>query len=287
MNISSNNLFHFTSDIKFLKNILSRGFYVRYSLENYGNIFKDENEVLIPMVCFCDIPLSLVSNHTKTYGKYALGLSKEWGIKNKITPVIYTYENSIIADLLNKLHDHLNNYIDIDDSQQQESSKTNFVSKLIEINIKHNIPEMDDLSNQASDMTDALSHLAQNIKPYIGKIMRGTNYLDNVRFYDEREWWFLLPKKFFEDNKIKGNYNKEFYTNPIKKRYANIKIAKHFRLQFHPNDINFIIVEKDSQIPNMLRFLDETFGGQKGVSSNELKLLGTRIISLEHIIENL
>jgi hypothetical protein len=287
MKISTNNLFHFTPNITSLKSILKKGFYVRYSLENYGDIFDKENEVLIPMVCFCDIPLSLVSDHTKTYGKFGIGLSKEWGINNKISPVIYTNENSIIANLFNKLHDHLNNYIDIDDSQDMDNSKTNFLSKLYELSANYKIPVIEDLTDQASDMTDAISHIVQNIKPYKGKIMRNTEYRDNIRFYDEREWRFLLPKNFFTENKIKGNYNKEFYTNPIKKRYANIKIATHFRLTFEPKDVKFIIVEEDSQVPEILKFLDETFGSQVGVSSNDLKLLGTRIISLEHIIENL
>lgn len=67
----------------------------------------------------------------------------------------------------------------------------------------------------------------------------------------------------------------------------NIKISTHFRLSFEPKDVNFNIVENDLQVPEMLKCIDEVFGCQNGVSSNDLKLLGTRIISLEYILGNL
>lgn len=36
----------------------------------------------IPMVCFCDLPLSLIAKHLKEYGCFGIGMTKRWGIKH-------------------------------------------------------------------------------------------------------------------------------------------------------------------------------------------------------------
>jgi hypothetical protein len=55
-----------------------------------------------PMISFCDLPLSLAKDQFSKYGNYAIGLSKEWGVANKLNPVIYIEQNSGIAhDLKN------------------------------------------------------------------------------------------------------------------------------------------------------------------------------------------
>ena len=103
INISANTLFHFTTDRKALLSILTNGLYVRYSLENYESLTDGEAEIVFPMTSFCDIPLSQVKRHTSTYGQYAIGLNKSWGMRNKINPVIYTYPKSTTSDILNEL----------------------------------------------------------------------------------------------------------------------------------------------------------------------------------------
>lgn len=52
------------------------------------------------MVCFCDIPLSEINLHTKKFGKYGIGVSKEWAGKQNITPVVYAHYES---DFYNKI----------------------------------------------------------------------------------------------------------------------------------------------------------------------------------------
>ena len=55
------------------------------------------------MKCFCDIPLSQIYEHTNTYGKFAIGFTKEWAQKVGITPVIYIHNQSPqIQDILPK-----------------------------------------------------------------------------------------------------------------------------------------------------------------------------------------
>lgn len=72
--VSAITLFHFTSNIENLLGILTNNFYPRYCLEDHSAFFqeldKEEAERAIPMVCFCDIPLSNIRKHISTYGRY-------------------------------------------------------------------------------------------------------------------------------------------------------------------------------------------------------------------------
>jgi hypothetical protein len=103
MAISSNTLFHFTNEFKYLKQSLENGLWSRYNIER-GWAGK---KLAIPMLCFCDIPLSQIKNHIQDYGKYGIGVSKDFAREKKITPVLYLSQDSF---LLNKINYFLNYY---------------------------------------------------------------------------------------------------------------------------------------------------------------------------------
>src|SRR5438552_2629153 len=89
---SANTLFHFTG-VRALKGILRNGFYPKYRKENLSvatpRISKYKN-AYVPMVCFCDLPLSRIRQHIDFYGEYGIGMRKEgWGIERGISPIIY------------------------------------------------------------------------------------------------------------------------------------------------------------------------------------------------------
>lgn len=68
LTISSNTLFHFTKNIENVINILKNGFRPHFCVEDLNIIAPDlgsidELEFAIPMVCFCDIPLSQARVH--------------------------------------------------------------------------------------------------------------------------------------------------------------------------------------------------------------------------------
>jgi len=115
MNNSSNTLFHFTKKIDNVIGILKDGFKPNYRKENLNLILKkDDNRdsplnIYFPMVCFCDIPLSQAKNHMKNYGNYGIGLSKDWGIEKKISPVLYAHNNSEILSYAAQLYDQVDN----------------------------------------------------------------------------------------------------------------------------------------------------------------------------------
>lgn len=281
-NISSHTLFHFTSNKNSLLNILKNGFYVRYSLENFESLINDKAEIVFPMACFCDIPLSQVRRHTNTYGKYAIGLTKTWGMKNQINPVIYTYPNSATTSILNEIFNNIENFFDIDEIELDKIKINKSVETLYgKFNDREN-----EFSKRVESVNSKLSHFIRYIKPYEGKFYREGKYLDNlVRFYDEREWRFTPSREFLFSKEMKDSYKSEFFIDPRKRRALNIKLAKHIKLEFEPNDVKFIIVNRDKEIPEMIKNLEQIFG--ETASSNDLKLLGTRLISLEQILEDL
>jgi hypothetical protein len=93
MPVTSDSLFHFTKSLSALKGILIDKFKLSYCRENYQLDYQ-EHIGHYPMVTFCDIPLSLARDQIGKYGSYAIGLTKEWGIKNKLNPVVYLEKHS-------------------------------------------------------------------------------------------------------------------------------------------------------------------------------------------------
>ena len=90
--LSSNSLFHFLKRKEWLLEIInSMSIRTWYVLEDFPSW---KGKYLIPMKCFCDIPLGDIHKHIGNYGKYGIGLTKEFGVKNYINPVCYYYENS-------------------------------------------------------------------------------------------------------------------------------------------------------------------------------------------------
>ena len=93
MAVSANTLFHFTNCLDNLVSILaSGGFWPRYCME-YGW----KRKLAVCQCCFCDIPLSNIQNHVKNYGYYGLGMSKDWGISNGLSPVMYFIKDSFMG----------------------------------------------------------------------------------------------------------------------------------------------------------------------------------------------
>ena len=57
------------------------------------------------MISFCDIPITLLDEHTSRYGVYGIGLSKDWGIKRGVTPTMYIANDAV----LRSAHYHIMN----------------------------------------------------------------------------------------------------------------------------------------------------------------------------------
>lgn len=252
--ISSDCLFHFTNSTDHLLNILKNEYSPRYCLENYeGFDFSTDigtiREIAIPMVCFCDIPLSKTKTHFSFYGNYGIGMKKEWGMRNGICPVTYA---------------------------EKKSFSTKFIKELnaLLFNTRYLI-EMD-------KARENILNLIRFIKPYIGDFWRSNGTIKNYRFYDEREWRYV-PDTLSHGDDVPFNLTKKDFLDSIQKKLADDKVSDKFKINFEPDDIKYIIIEKESQIPSMIDAIESI---KIKYDANTRKKLISRIISQQNIIDD-
>ncbi len=219
MALSSNTLFHFTDRIEVLISILTHEFRAHYALEDFTDIFgqpRPDHDPMIglPMVCFCDIPLSQTAQHMQTYGNYALGLTKEWGMRSGLAPVIYSHPNSGTSRAILDLYERA-------DSDESEGQTT------------------------VTDFSSERERLICFLKPYMGMFHRRGKPAQQVRFYDEREWRYVPPPPWSAINRTE-------YTDFRRRRDANSRLWDAHRISFEPSDIRYVVVADESEILPMI-----------------------------------
>jgi hypothetical protein len=245
--LSSDTLFHFTSRLEHLLDILTNEFCPHYSLEDVSPIAGPKHHdaaraIAFPLVSFCDIPLSQTAAHMQTYGPYAIGLKKEWAMKQGVTPVLYFHPASgtttAITDLL-QLHRNQGNRI------------------------------------SETPMVTPISRLACFLKPYEGEFYRSDAPPTHVRFYDEREWRYVPAQATKAPIMSKADW-----IDVAKRRAANAPARALSPLSFVPTDIRYIVVATESEILPMIRDIQRIKGKY---SSDEVQTLTSRLLSAEHI----
>lgn len=157
MSLSTNTLIHFTKDKEVLKKILEENFRIFSCQENIllGGRPKSFH---IPMVSFCDIPLSEIKDHIGKYGSYGLGMTKEWGIRKGLNPVLYISQTSTLSDSYRLVFNHYLAGTDISRDEQK-----------------------------------AIADILRYMKNYEATLVRKTETIPNYRFSDEREWRYVPP----------------------------------------------------------------------------------------------
>jgi hypothetical protein len=102
-NISSNSLFHFTGKRENLIGILQNNIMPRFSQELVPlslDVANGRFSGAIPMVCFCDISLGQIRDHLSMYGNYGIGMTKEWGIRMGLNPIIYINPDTLLSGII-------------------------------------------------------------------------------------------------------------------------------------------------------------------------------------------
>lgn len=246
MPISANTLFHFTQDLDTLLGILKTKFYPRLHLEQ-SVLPKLKLRLAVPMVCFCDIPLSQISGHISTYGKYAIGIKKDWAIKQGVSPILYVHDNSLIPNTI----------------LEEIKSLSDSVLK--------------NPNGSASLKMRKYLDAACMMKPYEGYDERSGN---SVRFYDEREWRYVPPRE--ADDQL-CYLLEDLYKDEHVRMAVNTGNEK-YGVEFNPDVINYLIVANDKDVLDLKRKIEEIKGG---FSYKSVQLLTTRIISMERILEDM
>lgn len=243
MSISTNSIIHYTKSLQNLKGILSEGFRIKYCLESTSNTTKAILQGAFPMVCFCDIPLSKVKNHLDSYGCYGIGLTKEWAFTNKLNPVLYLEKNSTLLDKIARQVKRTKN----ENGEFEQEWLSNFI------------------------------HICAFTKNYEGELnhkrVKGKIY----RFYDEREWRYVPTRE------VLGELVPDVITSDsyLKQKTKCNEFLSKVKLHFKFDDISYIIVKKEDDIPIITRHLRKVY--ENNCTSSQLEVLLTKIISVNQI----
>ena len=259
--ISSTSLFHFTKKSSILKKILKTGlkysFSCEFKPENFGTRENADNLVL-PIICFCDTPIIRVEQHIVKYGKYGIGFDKaklREKLKDSLNPVFYV-SSSLYADALSKCY---------------------FISEKIKEDGLNEIVYNPIISLGPNQFVEG-----ENLQKLIGlfyslfKPCDDNNF--NCNYYDEREWRAILP------NNIKDGASWNYRSSNLQVedeqgnastisrelvKYMNriTEGASQFYINFSPieilNIVNHIILPNEEIMRSYIKFIrssKELFG---------------------------
>lgn len=136
---------------------------------------------------------------------------------------------------------------------------------------------------QIPNLWNSLLYTSFFIKPY-----RGKQKDSDITFYDEREWRYTLPRNIFIDQleRIVKDGNTNAFLSEDEYKNESIKQSvdrnnEQYGLDFTPKDINYIIVENETEILEILREVRRIKNPL--YSQDDVELLSTRIIPMERI----
>lgn len=166
--LSSDNLYHFKSDLTVLKAILSNGF--RHNLWQ-ESIPYEKTEQQNYIVCFCDIKIQDAIFHRQVYGDNAIVLTKSWAIKNGVSPVRYIHSKSpglsddyvrnkkILREVRIKTEDHPDTLVQDYSLFSILIDKNRLTSENLEKQIKQDSTIFDELEQLESEYKDLFEKL--------------------------------------------------------------------------------------------------------------------------------
>lgn len=267
----TSSLFHFTKDPCVLLSILETGLIPNFCKEDLS-YFDRKVHVGVPMISFCDIPLTRTTMFKARYGEYAIGLSKEWALKKQINPILYVNDERILVSLgfLRAYYRTLDDEVKARGGSETSISFDLFSQKSLEgINAFIN----------RSNAKDAVYSLMGYMKRYQSKGPDGSDQIN----YIENEWRYVVTGEGIdwkwsldEYEKWRGKGDKPEPSEALKRQ----------KLTFNVEDITHIIVKTDSEVHHIVDAIlrMRNIGGIEGaLSDDERKLLLTKIISQEKI----
>lgn len=228
----SSSVFHFTKRYDVLKLILGqKRLRSSLNLEAARDLYTSQYYIAIPMICFCDIPLKYVAEeHVKRYGKYGVGFTKEWAIKNQIQPILYRPNGSVVNKVTTGLEERQKSIAKV--VQTLKSMDNSVVRSSIEALTK-DATQITKLTKQIGTVSKAYSDVREN-------------YLD-------REWRYIdssYDPIFVNDETERTSLNNE---------YQDLKLDSMY-LNFTLNDIEHIIVPSNKEVTRLLSIINELTG---------------------------
>lgn len=256
-----NHIFHYLNNFEVLIKILKTGFAPSYCKE----VINDYS-YYIPMVSFCNIPLRDVDLYMR-YGKYGIGLSINWALKNGISPVVYIHEKTPFRDL----HARINRIQIMNLTKKMLGDK--FKDILEETSEEYDYEEYTSMINEINKITVPTIQFFKYWKTEYKK--------QEIITYQEREWRYIPEVKnekrliTKEDKEFELLENKNFREKPHLPKYI-LPIEKI-------EDLKYIITQNQKQSTRILNVLMKRFG-EKEVTNSILS--GNLMIITDELIYN-
>jgi hypothetical protein len=253
-------LFHICKELSTIKNILSDKAFIPSFAREFVNVNNIETPYYwVPMVSFCDFKVSELNLHLQKYGKFGIGVSKDWGIQKGLNPVLYLSQGCPLFG----------------DVRQA----------IIEIDKVHNSLAETPHDNEAVTIYRSLSENLQTIlkiycytKNYQGVLDRNEKLTENFRFADDREWRYV-PDIDFQLYGCNIQSPTQQQKKDKKARLNETYINKDNFLYFEYSDIKFILVTSESESVDLIKFIENEISLE-----NEIKLLLiSKILIVEHL----
>ena len=227
-------LYHYTNRLETIQRILENGFWPRFCAEDISWIVNEPRYLMVPLVSFCDITIQLSAEHQAAYGNYAIGMSKEWGKRNGISPLFYVHGDGPLALYLQKY--------------QRALTRTPL---------------------RPDDFGDVWP-LLPYIKPVTGYFPAGQHterdYTGIKDFDEEMEWRYVPP------NWKQSIYSINLYDGPARANASmQSEKTKESMHQFQPADIEVVVVNKEQERSILMHNNPELSG--KTLIWDEIKLL--------------
>lgn len=203
--------------------ILEEGFWPQYCLEDITWLESPNkiSKMACPMVCFCDIPISRLHQHTASYGNYGIGLCrKEWS-QHDLNPVFYISPSSKVRAFFGEL---------LIETGKNPNPRSRTLGMVTLANCK---PLTDKISGK-----DFYSECEWRFLPWVEGVG------------DKNKFGFLMDEKSFRDDKTRNEANVERRNDrmlsfrPEHVRYLLVSVKEDV-----PKLINFI----DTKMPDCTR----------------------------------
>ena len=289
-NSHTSTLFHYTKTANTLLSILQEGFRFSYCFEEYF-LLKQEN-IGVPMISFCDIPINDSLEHSKKYGCYAVGLTKDAlfeceEILRRISPVHYY----ISSDSIKPVFQELENI----QRMQKELASDRF-SPVVKEQIKAmetgDYTRIDGIPNEiVQEGTKYKMHIQQNLiatciaigllKPYISY---NSKLKKHQRNYDECEWRIIEPEVWDMDEGTKFSWLWSVQEYETWRGKGVKPFISDAGITFTVDCISYIIVKTEKEIPSFIKRLGKlkTLCGED-LTQEQKNMLFSKVISFERI----
>lgn len=208
------------------------------------------------------------------YGNYGIGMSIDWAIKNRISPVIYVHETSPFNDL----HREVNKVLLWDLVNRQFADAQKQFQEAMDKGEAYNYsPPADDRHTQLlSDINKLTVPALQFFKNW------KVQYHDQeIITYQEREWRYI--PELHKEQKIIPSSDKEFVQYSDKDVKPKPHLPKYSLQIDLITDLRYIIISNEKERNSVIDCLNKKFGDRAVIDA---LFSGTLLILTDHQVKH-